>query len=72
MPIFIEWKWEERAQYLIAIFHFYDDFSRTNLRLMDSDKLKEQPVYHLGKKMKTADRPWITWAPRFPKNSSIL
>ena len=62
MPIFIEWKWEERAQSLIAIFHFYDDFSRPNLRLMDFYKAKEPGICSAGK-LVMAERPWLTWAP---------
>lgn len=62
MPIFVEWKWEERAQSLLAIFHFYDDFSKPNLRLLDSNKAGE-PMHYVGKNVTTAERPWVTWAP---------
>lgn len=62
MPIFIEWKWEERAQSLLAIFHFYDDFSKPNLRLMDSDKARE-PRFVFTKNARPVERSWITWAP---------
>jgi len=62
MPIFIEWKWEERGQSLLAIFHFYDDFSRSNLRLMDSDKAEEAGIC-TTENLIMAERPWISWAP---------
>jgi len=34
MPIFVQWKWIERTNpSFLVIFHFYDDFSRSNLRI---------------------------------------
>jgi hypothetical protein len=61
MPVFVEWKWEERAQSLLAIFHFYDDFSKPNLRLMERHSVAEPIIF--GKRVKEANRSWITWAP---------
>ena len=37
MPVFVEWKWVERTKSLLIIFHFYDDFSKPNLRVMESN-----------------------------------
>jgi hypothetical protein len=33
MPIFVEWKWIEKTQTLLAIFHFWDDGQKENLRM---------------------------------------
>jgi hypothetical protein len=33
MPILVQWKWQERTKTFLVIFHFYDDFSKANLRL---------------------------------------
>ena len=34
MPIFVQWKWKERRNgSFLVIFHFYDDFSKPNLRI---------------------------------------
>jgi len=33
MPILVQWKWEEKSKSYLVIFHFYDDFSKPNLRL---------------------------------------
>jgi hypothetical protein len=33
MPIFIEWKWVERTKTFLAIFHFWDDGKKGNLRM---------------------------------------
>lgn len=33
MPILVQWKWVERTKSFLVIFHFYDDYSKTNLRL---------------------------------------
>lgn len=32
MPILVQWKWQENTKSFLVIFHFYDDFSKTNLR----------------------------------------
>ena len=33
MPIFVQWKWAETRKSFLVVFHFYDDFSKTNLRI---------------------------------------
>ena len=33
MPILVQWKWKERTKSFLVIFHFYDDYSKPNLRL---------------------------------------
>ena len=32
MPILVQWKWQENTKTFLVIFHFDDDFSKTNLR----------------------------------------
>jgi hypothetical protein len=32
MPIFVQWKWVKRTKSFLVIFHFYDDWSKPNLR----------------------------------------
>jgi len=67
MPVFIEWKWEEPTQSLIAIFHFYDDFSRPNLRLIEYAEEREAFIHSetwtKKPKSKCVERSWMTWAP---------
>jgi hypothetical protein len=33
MPIFVQWKWAETRKSFLVVFHFYDDFSKPNLRI---------------------------------------
>jgi len=33
MPIFVEWKWVEKTETFLAIFHFWDDGQKNNLRM---------------------------------------
>jgi hypothetical protein len=33
MPIFVEWKWIERTQTLLVVFHFWDNNQKENLRM---------------------------------------
>jgi len=33
MPIFVEWKWVEKTKTFLAVFHFWDDEKKTNLRM---------------------------------------
>ena len=33
MPIFVQWEWKGRTKSFLVIFHFYDDFSKPNLRM---------------------------------------
>jgi len=32
MPILVQWKWQEKSKSFLVIFHFYDNFSKPNLR----------------------------------------
>jgi hypothetical protein len=33
MPIFIEWKWVKKTETFLAVFHFWDDGTKQNLRM---------------------------------------
>lgn len=33
MPVFVEWKWIEKTKTFLAIFHFWDDGKKENLRM---------------------------------------
>jgi hypothetical protein len=71
MPVYVQWKWAEKTETLLAIFHFYDDFSRPNLRLMQGDEEKEAWV-HKGTKLEKPNRAWITWAPSHPEMALVM
>ncbi|MHA1833568.1 MAG: hypothetical protein ACTSV7_06215 [Candidatus Baldrarchaeia archaeon] len=32
MPIFVQWKWQEKTKSFLVIFHFFDDYIRYNIR----------------------------------------
>jgi len=32
MPIFVQWKWQERTKSFLVIFHFFDDYIKQNIR----------------------------------------
>jgi len=63
MPIYVEWKWEEQTQSLLAIFHFYDDFSKPNLRLFKKDDERIAVYYSPKGDRYTTKKTWVTWAP---------
>ena len=54
MPILVQWKWKERTKSFLVIFHFYDDYSKPNLRTKKR-KFKGKGVEF--------ERATITWAP---------
>lgn len=67
MPIFVQWKWVRRTKTFLVIFHFYDDFSRPNLRLKTQNTLGKlihrvsdvEHLEHLYPQTVTT----MTWAP---------
>lgn len=68
MPVFVEWQWKERTKTLLTIFHFYDDFSKRNLRLMKLDNSKFfSPEGNLELK-----RDWVSWAPSHPEMALLM
>jgi len=57
MPIFVQWIWKERTKSYLVIFHFFDDYSKPNLRIT---KKKYRFMEHLHYPQNKA---WMTWAP---------
>jgi hypothetical protein len=35
MPILVQWKWQKKTESFLVVFHFYDDFSKPNLRFKE-------------------------------------
>jgi len=33
MPILVKWKWRDQTKTFLVIFYFFDDYSKTNLRI---------------------------------------
>jgi hypothetical protein len=68
MPVFVEWRWKEETKTFLVIFHFYDDFSRTNLRVNSTPEKNHLTLFtYVGgddflNDVETKD-PWLTWAP---------
>jgi hypothetical protein len=58
MPVFVEWKWKEKTESYLVVFHFIDDFSSANLRLEE-----QKATIHTDSQKKTIEKPWISWAP---------
>ena len=58
MPVLVQWKWMERTKSFLVIFHFYDDYSKPNIRFKKK-KFKDEKVEF--------ERPTITWAPSHPE-----
>lgn len=44
MPILVQWKWKENTKIFLVIFHFYDDFSKPNLRFKGRQLKRYDPV----------------------------
>jgi hypothetical protein len=68
MPVFVEWRWKEETKTFLVIFHFYDDFSRTNLRVNSAPEKNHLTIFtYVGGDDFLDDvetkGPWLTWAP---------
>jgi hypothetical protein len=59
MPVFVEWKWQERFKSFLVIFHFYDDFSKPDLRVKKYEKGHLFLARH--SKVLSAKKAWMTW-----------
>ncbi len=82
MPIFVEWEWKEETETFLAIFHFWDDRQKTNLRIRtveephcfeafisDTDAVQREefaPVGFLPFEVETT-RAYLSWAPSHPE-----
>jgi len=58
MPILVQWKWKEKTKSFLVIFHFYDDYSKPNIRFKKKKFKDEKSEF---------ERPMITWAPSHPE-----
>jgi hypothetical protein len=45
MPIFVEWRWIEKTETFLAIFHFWDDGKKGNLRMRVKEEGFETLAY---------------------------
>jgi len=72
MPVFVEWNWKERTKSFLVIFHFYDDFSRENLRIKKYERGKVI-IFHSPSREEaiTPDKTWMSWAPSHPELGSL-
>ena len=68
MPVFVEWRWKEETKTFLVIFHFYDDFSRANLRINSTpEKNRLTMSTYVGGEdwfdyVETKGA-WLTWSP---------
>jgi len=69
MPVFVEWEWQERFKSFLVIFHFYDDFSRPDLRVRKYAKGHLFMARH--SKVLSAKKAWMTWAPSHPERALL-
>jgi len=75
MPILVRWKWKEHTKSFLVIFHFTDDYTRTNLRMKYfglSPRDKEEFRSRFGEKrlkdmLKHQGKAMLTWAPSHPE-----
>lgn len=58
MPIFVEWKWQENTSSFIVIFHFIDDYTKSNLRIT-----KNGFWSYILEQKGVSNKAWMTWAP---------
>lgn len=72
LPILIQWKWVEQPPSFLVIFHFYDDYSKPNLRTAEMRFEGYGPFYiYVPEKLTPRLRPEeprkvrtvVTWAP---------
>jgi hypothetical protein len=68
MPVFVEWRWKEETKTFLVVFHFYDDFSRTNLRVNSTPEKNRLTLFtFVGgddflNDVETKGA-WLTWSP---------
>jgi hypothetical protein len=61
MPIFVQWKWKERTNTFLLIFHFFDDFSKSNLRIKKCEK--GRLLMLTPSEIVSPLKAWMTWSP---------
>jgi hypothetical protein len=68
VPVFVEWRWKEKTKTFLVVFHFYDDFSRTNLRVNSTPEKNHLTLFtFVGgddflNDVETKGA-WLTWSP---------
>jgi len=68
VPVFVEWRWKEKTKTFLVIFHFYDDFSKTNLRVNSTPEKNRLTLFtFVGgddflNDVETKGA-WLTWSP---------
>jgi len=65
LPILVEWRWKERTKSFLVIFHFYDDFSKPNLRIKRYEEGHLWLATPYG--LITPTKAWMTWSPSHPE-----
>ncbi len=69
VPVFVEWQWKEKTKTFLVVFHFYDDFSRTNLRVNPTPEKNRLTLFTYvgGEDFEFDDvetkGAWLTWSP---------
>lgn len=68
MPVFVEWRWKEETKTFLVVFHFYDDFSRTNLRVNSTPEKNHLTLFTFVGGDDFLDYvetkgAWLTWSP---------
>ena len=58
MPIFVEWKWQKDTRSFVVIFHFVDDYTKSNLRITKTGFWAE-----ILQRKGVCNKAWMTWAP---------
>lgn len=66
MPVFVEWRWKERTKSFLVIFHFYDDFSKENLRIKKYERGKMLIILSPEEAI-MPNKAWMSWAPSHPE-----
>jgi len=76
MPIFVQWKWNEDTLTFLVVFHFFDDYIKTNIRFtkkqLEGGKDRHAylyfPIDHgIRSKRPVQFKPVMTWAPSHPE-----
>jgi len=63
MPVFVRWQWKEETKTFLAIFHFYDDRSKSNLRFRKG-KFEQDRFGNIDFSLSSnGKQPMMTWCP---------
>ena len=80
MPVFVEWRWMEKTETFLVIFHFWDDEKKPNLRMRieakegfetvfadPEDIQQEEFVPVVTNPFDLRPRAYLSWAPSHPE-----